>query len=254
MTNQNILTCEHLSISRNKKIVLQDINFSISTGEIIVLLGANGSGKSTLLKAIGKLLPFQAGNITLLGEELRSIKRKKLSQIISYTAQNNDFDLAISVYDFVSLGRYPHQGMIPLFSPIDKKIIDNALEITNLSSLAEKQIAKLSGGEQQRALLARALATEAPLMLLDEPSSSLDIKHQLEFFKILKTLRDQGKTIIIAIHDINDAIAIGDKIILLHQGNIIFNGIASDSKFKESLEKTYQIKAIQKDKFDFELK
>lgn len=254
MTNQNILISEDVTICRNKQTVLENISFSIASGEILVLLGSNGSGKSTLIKAIDNLIPVLSGKLSLNGQDIKSINRKKLSQMISYTAQNNDFDLSINVYDFISLGRYPHQGVIPIFSATDKKIIDKALETANLLSFSEKILSKLSGGEQQRVLLARALATEAPLMLLDEPSASLDIKHQLEFFNILKRLKLQGKTIIMAIHDINDAIKIADKIILLNNKNIIFNGSPHDSNLKNCLEESYQIQAIQKNKFEFELK
>ena len=253
MSNPIILSCKNISISRNEKVILREISFDISPGEIIVLLGSNGSGKSTLLKTIANILPFQKGNIILQEKDILAFQKKQLCQLVSYTAQQNDFELSYSVYDFVSLGRYPHKGIIPIFTRLDKDIIENALVTTNLVSLKEKRISQISGGEQQRAVLARALTTEAPLMLLDEPTSSLDIKHQLELFQILKTLKIAGKTIIIALHDINDAIEIADKIILLHQGTIAFNGSSNDPQFRKKLEDTFQIKMTNKSKFEFHL-
>jgi iron complex transport system ATP-binding protein len=253
MTSPLIIKAENITIARDKKIVLEEISFQINTGEIVVLLGSNGSGKSTILKAIAKILPFQKGNMQLFEKEFSSIDPKQASLWVSYTAQNNDFNLAFTVFDFVSLGRYPHKGMLPFMTNKDKDIINQALLTTNLLDKAQKNIGQLSGGEQQRSLLARALATEAPIMLLDEPTNSLDIKHQLEFFKLLYSLRNQGKTILIAIHNVNDALAIADKILLLHQGKIKYDGPASDALLISKLEECFQIKLTNKQNYNFEL-
>ncbi len=253
MNSPLILTAENVTILRDKKPVLEEISFQIKRGEIAVLLGSNGSGKSTLLKTIAKIIPFQKGIIKLSEKDLNSIDPKTASQLLSYTAQNNDFNLAFSVFDFVSLGRYPHKGMLPFLTSKDIDIINQALHTTDLLALAKKNIGQLSGGEQQRALLARALTTEAPIMLLDEPTNSLDIKHQLEFFKLLVSLRNLGKTILIAIHNVNDALALGDKILLLHQSKIIFDGPTTDSSLKTKLEECFQIKLTNKHNYNFEL-
>lgn len=252
--NQSLLLCQDLTICRSDQIILTDINLSVGNGEVVILLGSNGSGKSSLIKTIAGILPLQKGQILINNKELKTINHKDLSKIISYAAQNNDFDLSINVFDFVALGRYPHQGIFPRFSPTDRQKVNEALQITNLISLADKQISKISGGEQQRALIARSIATDAPLMLLDEPSASLDIKHQLDLFKLIGGLRSLGKGIIIALHDINDAIKLGDKIILINNGKIIYSGQANDSSFIQKLEETYQLKVVQKPKFDFELR
>ena len=249
---QDLLACQNLTISRPGQIVLEDISFTVGKGEVVILLGSNGSGKSSLIKTIAGILPVQKGQILINNKEIKEISHKELSKTISYAAQNNDFDLSINVFDFVALGRYPHQGIWPKFSPIDKQKVDEALQITNLYSLADKPISKISGGEQQRALLARSFVTDAPLMLLDEPSASLDIKHQLDLFKLIGELQSMGKGILIALHDINDAIKLGNKIILLCNGKIVFSGQANDSSFIKKLEETYQIKVVQKPKFDFE--
>jgi len=253
MNSSQVIKAEDLTIIRDKKIILEEISFGVKAGEIAVLLGANGSGKSTLLKTIAKILSFQKGKLQIFEKDLSKIDLKTASQSISYTAQNNDFNLAFSVFEFVSLGRYPHKGMLPFLTQKDNEIINQALQTVDLLALAKKNINHLSGGEQQRALLARSIATEAPILLFDEPTNSLDIKHQLEFFKLLITLRNAGKTILIAIHNVNDALKIGDKILLLHQNKIKFDGPANEPTFKSKIEECFQIKLSNNQSYNFEL-
>ena len=191
----------HFSIEDKK--IIDGISARFEPRKIHGIIGPNGSGKSTLLKNICRIWEPQSGSILIDGKDYTEIPRKELSTLVTLVPQNTTIGFPISVFDIVSMGRNPHLGRFEGLGQKDRDIIERALQQTNIYALKDRNINELSGGEGQLAIIARALATEASLILLDEPTSGLDVKHTLEIVKILHDLKEQDKTVLVSIHDLN---------------------------------------------------
>lgn len=201
--------------------IIHDLSFSLNKGEFLSVLGRNGSGKSTLIKAIQGLLRDMSGNIIVDGKEMSSHKPRELARKIAYVPQLFEAYFQFSVEEIILMGRYVHQGKFSGLSAKDKSIIDETMELTEITRFKEKKIAHLSGGERQRVFIARALAQDTPLLFLDEPSAHLDINYQVEIYQILKRLQEEkGKTILTAEHNINLAIPYSQRLLFLKAGRI----------------------------------
>lgn len=212
-----MLTVKNLSFSYDKKPILQDVSFTLEKGEVGVLLGANGIGKSTLIKILAGVLKNKSGEIELLGKNSTAYKKGEYARLVSYVPQNPTFSGA-SVLDAVLIGR------LPLFTAPSKKDFERAyqaIENVGISHLAMKNTQKLSGGEKQKVAIARALCGDADLLLLDEPTSDLDIKSRYDVLGMMRELSKLGKTLLITMHDVNDALEIGNKFIVLSQSGAI---------------------------------
>jgi iron complex transport system ATP-binding protein len=216
-----ILEVEGLSAGYGNGPVIRDISFSVEKGEFVAVLGRNGSGKSTLIKALQNLLKYETGEVRVEGRDIFGLNRREIARKIAYVPQISDTEFEFSVWEIVLMGRYGHQGRLERFSEKDLSTAQRVMELTRVASLRGKKLAHLSGGERQRVLIARALAQETPLLLLDEPSSHLDISFQVEVYQTLKDLqRIQGKTILVAEHNINLAVPYSQRLILLKEGRI----------------------------------
>ena len=180
--------------------VLRGVNLCVPIGARIALIGANGAGKSTLLKAIAGLLPYRSGDIRICGQPIGACHHR-----VAYLPQRGDIDwrFPVSVYRLVMSGRYVHLGWLKPSGKLDRQIVNAAIEQLGLTNLMERQIGQLSGGQQQRAMLARALAQEAEVLLLDEPLNAVDATTRQIIGNLLAALHDQGKTVIVATHDLN---------------------------------------------------
>lgn len=202
------------------KKILREINLNFGRGKIYAIVGPNGSGKTTLIKHIIKYLEGDRGSIYINGENLSKLKAIKLAENISYVPQNTNLELDFNCFDIVMMGR---SYKIKAFSSETKEdfdIVNKAMEITDTLKLKDKHITEISGGERQRVILARAIAQQANCILLDEPLANLDIRHQLETLEHLKVLRNEGKTIIVVLHDINQALMYSDELILMNGGSV----------------------------------
>jgi iron complex transport system ATP-binding protein len=220
-----ILEVNNLSAGYGDGFVVKDITFSLDKGEFISILGRNGSGKSTLIKALQRLLKNTSGEIMVDNKDIFGLNRRQIANKIAFVPQIFSYTFEFSAMEIVLMGRYVHQGRFSSLSPSDSHIIEEVMELTQISHLRDKKIAHLSGGERQRVFIARALAQDTPLLLLDEPSSHLDISYQVEIYKILKSLqKEKGKTILCAEHNINLAIPYSHKIIFLKGGKIQAQG------------------------------
>ena len=220
-----ILEVRNLRASYGSGDVVRDIDISLEKGEFACILGPNGSGKSTLIKALQGLLKDVAGEIRVDGQDLFRLTRREVAGQIAFVPQIADLTFDFSVFEVVAMGRYVHQGRLAGLSAADRRVIQDVLEMVEVSHLQQKKVAHLSGGERQRVLIARALAQDTPLLFLDEPSSHLDLNYGLEVFEILEWLqKEKGKTILATEHNINLVIPYAGKIIFLKEGRIKAQG------------------------------
>jgi iron complex transport system ATP-binding protein len=229
----------HFSIDDKK--ILDGVSVHFESRKIHGIIGPNGSGKSTLLKNICRVWEPQSGSIVLDGKNYIEIPRKELSTLVTLVPQNTAIGFPISVYDIVSMGRNPHLGRFEGLRQKDRETIEWALQKTNIYALKDRNINELSGGEGQLAIIARALATEASMILLDEPTSELDVKHTLDIVKILYDLKEQGKTILVTIHDLNLARKFCDTITLLSHGELFYSGSPEDAFAEENIKKVFEV-------------
>ncbi len=247
----NILNVEALEFKYDEKIIIDNLSFNIKKGEFVSIIGPNGSGKSTLLKMLNNLYSPLKGSISINKINIKDFKKKNLAKIMALVFQENKIDYEFTVEDIVLMGRYPHKGRFEKENKNDYNIVRESLEMTNTIYLRDEIITELSGGERQMVLIAKALAQEPEIILLDEPTSHLDINHQIEILNLLKKMnKEKGTTIILVMHDINLAIRYSDEIIILKDGKILDKGEPEIVITKKNMESTYNIKvAIEKNKY-----
>ncbi len=233
------ISVDNLDFAYNGSLVLKNISHSFDEGKLISIVGPNGSGKSTLLKCLNRILEPKNGSILLEEKNLKNFKSQELAKKIAYVPQSEQFIFPITVFDTVLMGRKPHIQWSP--GKKDIVITSQMIEQFDLKDISLKSVNKLSGGQRQRVFIARALAQEPQILLLDEPTANLDLKHQLEVLKILKKLSVQGITVIIAIHDLNLALQYSDDFVLLKEGEIFAKG-GKEIISNENIEKLYDIK------------
>ncbi len=216
-----IIETKNLSIKYGDKIVLKDVNMYVNDGEFITIVGPNGCGKSTLLKAIARIIKPAAGQIKLWDEDIKSMQTKEIARRIAVLPQMRKTPSDFDVETLIRYGRYPHGDFMGRLSAEDRRIIDWAVEKTGLTKLRYKKLENLSGGENQRAWIAMALAQKTSVIVLDEPTTFLDIAHQLEVLELLRELnQDEKVTIVLVLHDLNQAIRYSDRTYLMQRGTI----------------------------------
>ena len=245
------LEVKNLQFGYRDNLVIRDISFKIKAGSFVSIIGPNGSGKSTLLKALNNIYRPQKGSILLYNRDILSYKKKDLARKIALVPQDTSIDYEFTVEDIVMMGRHPYKGRFEREDESDYKIVKEALELTNTLTLKDRIINQISGGERQRAIIAKALAQKPAMILLDEPTSNLDINHQMDILNILKKLNEEnGLTVILVIHDINLAARYSHEIILLREGRIVGMGTPEEVITVENIENTYNMKvAIEKNKY-----
>lgn len=213
-----LIELQALSVGFDKKPVLQDATIDLIPGAVIAIAGPNGAGKSTLLKTIARQIKPVAGTVRLNGTDIWQMRTHEYAAKVAYVPQDIETSIQLTVEQMVMLGRNPHQLWWQWYgSNNDTNAVNKALESTEMQTLRDKPICQLSGGERQRAALATAIAQEPQFMLLDEPTSHLDFKHQNELLKLLKNLRGTGLGIMIVLHDLNVIARIADQVVLLEQ-------------------------------------
>ncbi len=210
---------EALNVSYDRKRVLSAVYLTLESGHVYGLLGPNGAGKSTLFKAILELIDIDTGRVSIHGEPLESQRKN-----VVYVPQRDDIDLTFpaTVYDVVRMGRFPHVRMLRGLSKADRAAIANALEKLGIAHLKDRQIGQLSGGQQQRVFLARAMAQEADIWMLDEPFVGVDATTEARIMEILRDLAAQGRTVVVIHHDLSTVAAYFDRVILLNQRIVAF--------------------------------
>ncbi len=231
-----ILEVKNLSAGYGNGPVIGDISFSLERGEFVTILGRNGSGKSTLIKALQRLVPDVSGEVLIDGEAVSGLGPRQLARRVAYVPQIYDPVFEFRVSEVVLMGRYARQGRLAGVSAEDAAVLDEVLRETRTTGLADKKVAHLSGGERQRVFIARALAQDTPLLLLDEPSAHLDISYQVEIYDILRRLqREKGKTVLAAEHNINLAVPYSQRVIFLRDGRLAAQGSPAELVTRENI-------------------
>jgi iron complex transport system ATP-binding protein len=222
--------------------ILDNVDFNVKNGELLGLIGPNGSGKTTLLRIISKILKPKIGVVLLDGKDIVGFGNKELAREMGVVPQNASMDFDFSVLEVVLMGRNPHMGRLEMEKEEDIEIAMECMELTNCAHLAERPITELSGGERQMATIARALTQQPKVLLLDEPTSHLDIKYQIEIMDLIKDLAIKSDKIIISvIHDLNLAAQYCDRLILLEGGKIVSIGEVEDVLTQENIKRTFNV-------------
>lgn len=219
---------------------IKDISICAEKGEFVGIIGPNGGGKSTLLKCLYRALRPKSGSITLEGENLLKMPYKKSARKMAVVGQENEMPFDFSVEEIVAMGRTPHKKLFDTDTSEDKHMIHHALEHLGMENMAKKSFAKLSGGEKQRVLLARAVAQECDFFVLDEPTNHLDISYQLEIFDFIKRL---NITVVAAVHDLNMATLYCDRLYVIKDGTVVLSGSPEEVLNKENIYDVYGVRS-----------
>ncbi len=237
-----MLTVNHLSIKYGDRTIVNDISFELTPGKVVVLIGPNGSGKTTIIRGITGAVPLEGGNICFGQTDMKTLSEVERARKIGVVPQSSHLPDDFTVYNTVALGRTPYLGFMGRLSDSDKQIVDHAIRETSIESLQDKNIKSLSGGEQQRVILAQALAQDAPIMILDEPTSHLDLNYKLSLLTIVKNLsREKNVAVLMVLHDLNLASRFADEILILKNGLLQAAGDPAEVMTEKTLSSVYQV-------------
>jgi iron complex transport system ATP-binding protein len=237
------IVIQKVSLSRKGREILRQVDLKVGTQELIGLIGPNGAGKSSLLKLLVKLLIPTDGTIFLEGKDLSGWGHRALARRVAYLSQTPSLETSFSCREVVLMGRYAHLGRFERESADDYEIAREAMRRTATTALADRPVTELSGGELQRVLLARTLAQEATYLLLDEPTANLDLQHQLGLIDLVASLVEKGTSVVMALHDLSLAARYCHRLILLHQGAVVADGMPRAVLTKANLRAVYGIEA-----------
>jgi iron complex transport system ATP-binding protein len=236
------LEAERITCSYGGHPVLSDLSLQAGAGKVIALLGPNGAGKTTTLRVLARLLRPQSGSVRIDGREIWSLSRRSFARRIAFLSQADSVSWSLTVEQVATLGRIPHRGWVLPYNAADRRVIDQTLERLALESLRDRPLDTLSGGERRRAMLARALVQEAEILLLDEPTTYLDLRHQIELLELLRSLaRERGLAVIASFHDLNQAALHADQAVLLRAGRLLAHGQGVAVLHQEGIRAAYGI-------------
>lgn len=241
---ETAIQVDHLSVAIGKKEILYDIHIDIPKGRMVSIIGPNGCGKSTLLKTMSRMIQPKAGNVYIHGNDIRSFGRKELARQIAVLPQLHQAPGDVTVEDLVQMGRFPYRSMYRSFSANDARYVDKALYAVQMHTRKDELMQHLSGGEQQRVWLAVLLAQRSPILFLDEPTTYLDIHHQLRMMKLLGHINEKlGLTIVIVLHDMNQALQYTQYVIAMNEGRIVAAGQPQDVITPQLLRSVFHVQA-----------
>ncbi len=218
------IAVQDLGIDLGGRRILEGVDAVFSPGRFTGIVGPNGAGKSTLVRACLGLLPPATGRVLIGGSDVRSLSRREMARRVAFVPQDTHVEFAFRVQEVVAMGRYPHLDPLEREGPADRAAVSRAMEVLELDDIARRRVTALSGGERQRVFIARALATDAPALLLDEPISSLDVGHRLDILSFLARLASEGKAVVAVLHDIELALRFCDPLIVLAGGRAVACG------------------------------
>lgn len=237
-----MLEIHALCVNYGDNHILNGVSLCVQPGQVMAVVGPNGAGKTTLVRSVSGVLPLRGGAIRIAGQDLLQMNPKERARYLAVVPQARQLPGDVSVYDTVLLGRTPYLNWIGSCGVADHAATRQALELTRLASLSHRRVGELSGGEQQRVLLARALAQDAPLLLLDEPTTHLDLEHQTVFLNLIRRLAVEKRlAVLIILHDLNLASLYTDRVTLLSQGKVFATGLPADVITSQNLTAIYHI-------------
>lgn len=239
-----LLSVRGLNVDLGGRAVLRDAGFEARAGEVVGLVGPNGAGKTTLLRAVCQLIPTQAGEITWDGQPLRQLDARARATTLAYLPQGQTIHWPLTVRRVVELGRLPRLGVLSRPAAADANAVAAAMAAADIAQLADRESTTLSGGERARVLLARALAVEAPVLLVDEPTASLDPYHVMEIMTLLRRIADQGRLVIAVMHELGLVARFCDRVVLLNEGRKIAEGSPREVLTGERLRAVYRVDAF----------
>jgi len=239
------LTAENLSVALAGRTVLKNVALSLSLGHLVALVGPNGAGKTTLLRALAGLIPSQ-GVVGVGGDSLSSLPLRERAKRFGYLPQGHVVHWPLPARDIVALGRYPHGVTDPArLTPKDTEAVLRAMQATDVVEFSDRRVTELSGGERSRVALARVLAVEAPVILADEPTASLDPRHQLDVMKNLRTAADKGVLVIVVTHDLGLAARFADHVLVLSDGRLVSQGAPAEALSEQVMASVFRIDAYR---------
>ena len=231
-----------LAVHIGSTAILQNISLAFNEGQVTALLGHNGSGKSTLLKTLARQIPASAGDVRLEGNAAKSLGARAFARIVGYLPQHPPGTDGLTVRELIELGRYPWRGPLGRYSDADYELIDQAIADTDLKPFEHRSVDTLSGGERQRAWIAMLLAQQTRCLLLDEPISALDVKHQVETLRLVQRLaRQRELTVIVVLHDVDLASRFCDRLVALKAGQVVADGTPAEIMHSQILESIYSV-------------
>lgn len=236
-----MLSINQLRVAYGSHVVLRELNLVLDRGEVLGLIGPNGAGKTTLIRSVSGTLTY-SGSIQVEGRELRSIRENKRALQMAVVPQSAQLPHAFTVWECVALGRTPHLNWLGSLGKNDRAKVEWALQVSEIAELKDRRAGEISGGEQQRVLLARALAQDCPILLLDEPTAHLDLHHQVALLSLVARMaREQKLAVLVAMHDLNLAALYADRLALLVDGQIRASGTPAQVLTSENLQSAYQV-------------
>lgn len=238
------LAARNLTLAYDRRVVAEELTIEIPDGEFTVIVGPNACGKSTLLRALSRLLRPRAGHVVLDGHEIGSLPAKEVARRLGLLPQSSIAPEGITVADLVARGRYPHQKLLRQWSAADATAVAAALAATGITDLASRGVDELSGGQRQRVWVAMALAQETPLLLLDEPTTFLDIAHQIELLDLFADLHHQGRTLVAVLHDLNHACRYATHLVAMRDGAIVAQGPPAEVVTAELVEAVFGLPCL----------
>jgi iron complex transport system ATP-binding protein len=245
MTASALLTAQGLGVTLAGRVVLNDISVSLAGGHLVALVGPNGAGKTTLLRALAGLVPSE-GAIHVCGDALSSLPLRERARRFGYLAQGHIVHWPLPARDIVALGRYPHGATDPSrLTPTDSEAVLRAMQVADVVAFSERRVTELSGGERSRVALARVFAVEAPVILADEPTSSLDPRHQIDVMKSLRSAADKGTLVIVVTHDLGLAARFADRVLVLSDGRLVSQGAPAEALSEHVMADVFRISAFR---------
>ncbi|GHF41262.1 ABC transporter [Streptomyces mashuensis] len=237
------LTAEAVTLAYDGRVVAENLSVAVPDHSFTVIVGPNACGKSTLLRALSRMLRPAAGSVLLDGAAIGSQPARKVARTLGLLPQSSVAPDGITVADLVARGRYPHQGLLRQWSPEDERVVQESMAATGVAALAARHVDELSGGQRQRVWIAMALAQRTPLLLLDEPTTYLDIQHQIEVLDLLADLHEeQGRTLVAVLHDLNQAARYATHLVAMRDGRVVAEGPPAEVVTEELVERVFGVR------------